>query len=457
MSNIAENTVETEIGQVESGFRREAGSAGLLDRYFGLRERGTSVKTEVIAGVTTFLTMAYIIFVNPNVLSAAGMDHGAVFVATCLAAFIGCLIMGLYANYPIALAPGMGLNAFFTYTVVGEMGYTWQVALGAVFLSGTIFLTLSIFKIREWVINSIPLSLRHALAAGVGLFLAIIALKTSGIVVASPATLITLGDLTSTGPMLTIISFLTISVLTHRKIPGAVMVGILVSTVISLMLGVSHFTGVVAAPPSIMPTLGQLDIAGAFNVGMISIIFAFLFVDLFDTAGTLLGVAQRANLMDETGKMPGMGRALMADSTASITGSLMGSSTTTSFVESTAGIAAGGRTGLTAVVCGFLFLLCMFFSPVAGMVPGFATAGALLFVAVLMTQSLAEIAWDDITEAAPAVVAAIMMPLSFSIANGIALGFITYTVIKVASGRYQDVSISAFVLSGLFIAKFVFL
>ncbi|WP_026179732.1 NCS2 family permease [Hahella ganghwensis] len=429
----------------------------MLERVFNLTERKTTVRTEVVAGITTFLTMAYIIFVNPNILSAAGMDHGAVFVATCLAAAVGCLIMGLYANYPIALAPGMGLNAFFSFTVVGELGYSWQVALGAVFLSGLIFLALSIFKVREWVINSIPLSLRRALAAGVGMFLAIIALKTSGIVVDSPATLVTLGDLTSPGPILAAISFLLIAVLTYRNIPGAVMIGILVVTGISLMMGLTEYKGVVSMPPSLMPTLGQLDIAGAFEVGMISIIFAFLFVDLFDTAGTLLGVAHRAKLLDEKGNLPRMGRALMADSSASIFGSFLGSSTTTSFVESTAGIAAGGRTGLTAVVCAGLFLAAMFFAPVAGMVPGFATAGALLFVAVLMTQGLSEIDWDDITESAPAVVAAIMMPLSFSIANGIALGFITYGVIKVASGRFKDVSVSVYVLCALFIAKFIFL
>ncbi len=450
MSNVAENTLDTEITS-------DVKDSGILERVFNLTERKTTVRTEVVAGITTFLTMAYIIFVNPNILSAAGMDHGAVFVATCLAAAVGCLIMGLYANYPIALAPGMGLNAFFSFTVVGELGYSWQVALGAVFLSGLIFLALSIFKVREWVINSIPLSLRRALAAGVGMFLAIIALKTSGIVVDSPATLVTLGDLTSPGPILAAISFLLIAVLTYRNIPGAVMIGILVVTGISLMMGLTEYKGVVSMPPSLMPTLGQLDIAGAFEVGMISIIFAFLFVDLFDTAGTLLGVAHRAKLLDEKGNLPRMGRALMADSSASIFGSFLGSSTTTSFVESTAGIAAGGRTGLTAVVCAGLFLAAMFFAPVAGMVPGFATAGALLFVAVLMTQGLSEIDWDDITESAPAVVAAIMMPLSFSIANGIALGFITYGVIKVASGRFKDVSVSVYVLCALFIAKFIFL
>nr|WP_264300099.1 NCS2 family permease [Microbulbifer hainanensis] len=428
----------------------------MLERLFKLTERDTTVRREVIAGVTTFLTMAYIIFVNPNIMAAAGMDKGAVFTATCLAAAFGCLIMGLYANYPFALAPGMGLNAFFSFVVVGEMGYSWQVALGAVFISGMVFLFLSIFKIREWIIDSIPMSLRQALAAGVGLFLAIIALKSAGIVVASPATLVTLGDLTSSSAALAALGFFLIAALAYRRMLGAVMVGILVVTVIALIMGKVHYAGLVSAPPSMMPTFMQLDIAGAFDVGMISVIFAFLFVDLFDTAGTLLSTADRARLLDEKGQLPGMGKALMADSSASAVGSLLGSSTTTTFVESTAGVAAGGRTGLTAVVCAGLFLLALFFSPLVGMVPAYATAGALLYVAVLMTSGLSSIDWDDITEAAPAVVAAVMMPLSFSIANGIALGFIAYAVIKTLSGRSKDVSISVYLLAALFIAKFIF-
>ena len=432
------------------------GATSLLERFFKLSERETTVRREVIAGVTTFLTMAYIIFVNPNIMAAAGMDKGAVFTATCVAAAIGCLIMGLYANYPFALAPGMGLNAFFSFVVVGEMGYSWQVALGAVFISGVVFLLLSIFKVRQWIIDSIPMSLRQALAAGVGLFLAIIALKSAGIVVASPATLVTLGDLTSSDAILAALSFFIISALAYRRMLGAVMIGILSVTVIALLMGKVEYAGLVATPPSMAPTFMQLDVAGAFEVGMISVIFAFLFVDLFDTAGTLLSTADRAKLLDNKGQLPGMGKALMADSSASAVGSLLGSSTTTTYVESTAGVAAGGRTGLTAVVCAGLFLLALFFSPLVGMVPAYATAGALLYVAVLMTSGLSSIDWDDITEAAPAVVAAVMMPLSFSIANGIALGFIAYAVIKTLSGRAQDVSISVYALAALFIAKFMF-
>lgn len=433
------------------------GSNGVLERLFRIHERGSSVKTEVIAGGTTFLTMAYIIFVNPNILGAAGMDQGAVFVATCLAAAVGCLIMGLYANYPIALAPGMGLNAFFSFVVVGELGYSWQVALGAVFVSGVVFFLLSVFRIRAWIINSIPAPLRQSLAAGVGLFLAIIALKTAGIVVASPATLVTLGDLSAPAPLLTAFGFFLIAGLAYRKISGAVMIGILAVTGISLVLGLVEYRGLVSMPPSMAPTFMQLDIAGALEVGMISVIFAFLFVDMFDTAGTLMGVADRAKLLDDKGRLPQMGKALMADSSASVVGSLIGSSTTTSFVESSAGVASGGRTGLTAVVCAGLFLLSVFLSPVAGMVPSYATTGALLYVAVLMTSGLSAIDWDDVTEAAPAVIATIMMPLSFSIANGIALGFISYAVIKIISGRHSEVSISVYVLTLVFIAKFAFL
>ena len=431
-------------------------SPPLLERLFKLSERETNVRREVVAGVTTFLTMAYIIFVNPNIMAAAGMDKGAVFTATCVAAAIGCLIMGLYANYPFALAPGMGLNAFFSFVVVGEMGYSWQVALGAVFISGVVFLLLSIFKVRQWIIDSIPMSLRQALAAGVGLFLAIIALKSAGIVVASPATLVTLGDLTSSDAILAALSFFIIAALAYRRMLGAVMIGILSVTVIALLMGKVEYAGLISAPPSMAATFMQLDIAGAFEVGMISVIFAFLFVDLFDTAGTLLSTADRAKLLDSKGQLPGMGKALMADSSASAVGSLLGSSTTTTYVESTAGVAAGGRTGLTAVVCAGLFLLALFFSPLVGMVPAYATAGALMYVAVLMTSGLSSIDWDDITEAAPAVIAAVMMPLSFSIANGIALGFIAYAVIKTLSGRTQDVSISVYALAALFIAKFMF-
>lgn len=428
----------------------------MLEKLFQLKAHGTNVRTEILAGVTTFLTMAYIIFVNPMMMADAGIDPGAAFVATCLAAALGSLIMGAWANYPIALAPGMGLNAFFSYTVVGSMGYSWQVALGAVFISGLLFFMLSIFRIREWIINSIPMPLRSAIAAGIGLFLALIALKSAGIVVDNPATLVGAGDMTQPGPLLAALGFMLIVALAYRRVTGAVMIGILVITGISLLFGLTQATGFVSAPPSLAPTFLELDIRGALDVGLVAVIFAFLFVDLFDTSGTLIGVAQKADLVDKDGKLPRLGRALMADSTATMFGSLLGTSTTTSYVESAAGTAVGGRTGLTACVVAALFLLSLFLSPLAGAVPAFATAPALFFVAVLMTSGLVQVNWEDLTEAAPVVVTALMMPLTFSIANGIALGFITWTAIKLLSGRWRDLNLSLYLLSALFIVKLGF-
>lgn len=429
----------------------------MLERLFKIQEMGSSVRTEVIAGITTFLTMAYIIFVNPDILSDTGMDRDSVFVATCVAAAIGCLIMGLWANYPIAQAPGMGLNAFFTYGVVLGMGHTWEVALGAVFLSGVIFLLLSIFKVREWIIDAIPLAIRYGIAAGIGFFLAIIALQNAGIVVGYDATLITLGDLTEPAAIYALVGFFVISALAYLKITGAVMIGVLGVTVVAMILGHNEFGGIVSAPPSVSPTLFQLDIVGAFDVALISVIFAFLFVDLFDTSGTLIGVAERGKLLDKDGKLPRINRAMVADSSASIAGSLMGTSTTTSYIESASGIAAGGKTGLTAVVVALLFLISLFFAPLAGSVPAYATAGALLYVAVLMAGSLSKANWDDITEAAPVMVAALAMPFTYSIADGIALAFISYAVIKTLAGRWKDVSPAVYVLAAVFILKFIFI
>lgn len=429
----------------------------MLERLFQLKAHGTNVQREVVAGITTFLTMAYIIVVNPGMLQAAGMDYGAVFVATCLAAVIGTLIMGLWANYPIALAPGMGLNAFFSFTVVGSMGYSWQVALGAVFISGFLFFLLSIFKVREWIINSIPLSLRFGISAGIGFFLALIAFKNAGVVVDNPATLVGMGDVRVPEALLFFGGFALICALAFRQVTGAVMIGIIAVTVIAMMLGLVEYNGFVSAPPSMAPTFMQLDLAGAFNVGMISVIFAFLFVDLFDTSGTLIGAAQRGGLLDKDGKLPRLGRALMSDSVATMSGAAMGTSTTTSYIESTAGISAGGRTGLTAVVVAALFLACLFLSPIAGVIPPYATAPALLFVAVLMTSGLKLIDWDDVTDAAPAVVTALMMPLTFSIANGIALGFITYAVLKALAGRWSQLNISVVIIAVIFVLKFMFL
>src|SRR5450830_146613 len=422
--------------------------AGMLEKLFQLKAHNTNVRTEILAGITTFLAMAYILFVNPSILGETGMDKGAVFVATCLAAAIGSTVMGLIANYPIALAPGMGLNAFFTYTVVLHMGHTWQVALGAV----CIFL-LSIFRIREWIINSIPLPLRSAIAAGIGLFLALIALHNAGIVVSNPATMVGLGDLKQPAPILATLGFALIVALEALAVRGAVLIGILAVTIVSIAMGLTPFGGVTSMPPSLAPTFLQLDIKGALDIGLVSVIFAFLFVDLFDNSGTLIGVAKRAGLMGKDGHMPKMGRALIADSTAAMAGSLLGTSTTTSYIESAAGVSAGGRTGLTAVVVAILFLLALFFSPLASSVPAFATAPALLFVAVLMTSGLAEIDWEDITVAAPVVITALAMPFTYSIANGIAFGFIAWTAIKLLSGRYRELNPALVILSILFVIK----
>ena len=421
----------------------------MLEKLFKLEQHGSNAKTEVMAGVTTFLTMAYIIFVNPAMLADAGMDKGAVFMATCLAAAAGCFIMGFWANLPIALAPGMGLNAFFTYGVVLGMGHTWQTALGAVFLSGIIFALLSAFKLREMIINAIPGTLKKAIAAGIGAFLALIALKNSGIIVDHPATLVGLGDLTSFSPAMALVSFFLVLALVQRNIPGSVMIAVLLVTIVGLVVGDVTYAGIISAPPSIMPTFLQLDIAAAFNIGMLSVIFAFLFVDLFDTSGTLIAVTERAGLTDKEGKVPRLGPALMSDSGATMVGAALGTSSTTSYIESAAGVAAGGRTGLTAVTVGILFLLSMFFSPLAGMIPVYATAGAILYVSVLMMHTLKDVDWEDLTEAAPVVVVLLLTPLTFSIAHGITLGFITYAVAKVLSGRANELSISVWVLSAL--------
>ena len=428
-----------------------------IERYFGINGENTTIKTEVLAGVTTFLTMAYIIFVNPNVLADAGMDKGAVFVATCLAAAVGCFIMGIYARLPVALAPGMGLNAFFTYGVVLGMGYSWQTALGAVFLSGCIFILLSLFKIREIIINSIPDSIKQGVVAGIGAFLAFISLQTAGVIVNNDATLVGLGDMTAFSPAMAALGFIVIVGLSHKKIPGAVTIGILLVALISLITGNTQFTGIISAPPPIAPTLMQLDIAGAFDVAMISVIFAFLFVDLFDTAGTLIATTSQAGLIGKDGKIPNMGKALLADSSATVAGTLLGTSSTTSFVESVSGIAAGGRTGLVAVTVGVLFLLSMFFAPLAGMIPGYATAGAIFYVAVLMMGTLKDVDWLDLTEAAPVVVVLLFTPLTYSIADGIALGFITFAAIKVVAGKFSDVSIPVWILTAVLLAKIVFI
>lgn len=430
----------------------------MLDKIFGLTAKGTTVRTEVIAGITTFLTMAYIIFVNPDILSGTGMDRDAVFVATCLAAALGSAIMGMWANWPIGMAPGMGLNAFFAFTVVGAMGFSWQQALGAVFISGLIFLFLSVTGIRRWLIAGIPHSMRSAIAAGIGMFLGLIALKSAGIVVANPATFISLGDLTQPGPLLAAGGFFLIVMLDVLKVRGAILIGILAVTVVSILLGVNGFGGVMSMPPSILPTFGQLDIMGALHVGIFHVILVMVLVEIFDATGTLIGVAKRAGLLVEgpahTNK--GLSRALMADSTAILAGSVLGTSSTTAYVESASGVQAGGRTGLTALTVAVLFLAAMFFAPLAGSVPAYATAPALLFVALLMMRELVDVEWDDMTEAVPAGLTALLMPFTYSIANGLAFGFISYALVKLLTGRVRDVHLATWIVAGLFIIRFAF-
>jgi AGZA family xanthine/uracil permease-like MFS transporter len=433
--------------------KNEAHLAAFLDRYFGLAQQGTDVRTEFIAGITTFLTMVYIVFVNPIILGKAGMDQGAVFVATCVAAAVSTLVMALYANYPIALAPGMGINAFFAFTVVLTYKYTWQQALAAVFCSGVLFFLISVFRIRQYVIDSIPQNLKLAVSAGVGLFLGIIALEEAKVVVDHPATLVTLGDLRNPEAALMLLGFVLIAALNFRRVLGGTLIGILVATVIGLPFGLAKFTGVVSMPPSIAPTLLQLDFSRLWELTFLIVVFSILFIDVLDNAGTLIGVTHRTGLM-KNGKLARMKEALISDSFAAMFGAVIGTSTTTSYIESAAGVSAGGRTGLTAAFVGLFFLLALFFAPLAGMVPAYASAAALLYVACVMARGLAEIDWEDITEYAPAVVTAITMPLTYSIATGIGLGFITYALCKIISGKAREASPAVMVLAVLFAIKF---
>lgn len=429
----------------------------MLDRWFKLREHRSSVKQECLAGFSTFLAMAYIMVVNPNMLSTTGMDAGAVFVATCLAAAVGSALMGLLANYPIALAPGMGLNAFFTFGVVGAMGHSWQVALGCVFWSGMLFFLLSVFKLRQWLINTMPRSLKTAIAAGIGLFLAMIALQNAGIIVNNEATLVGLGDFKSAEVLLTFLGFLVIVVLHHHRQHAAIILGIVLVTSLAWLLDMVPYQGLVSMPPSVVPTWWQLEWGVILDWQLWPVIIAFLFVDLFDTSGTLVAVAEQAELLDEDGHLPKADQAMMADSGATMVGAILGTSTTTSYIESGAGVTAGGKTGLTAVTVSLLFVLSLFLSPLASMIPPYATAAALLFVAMLMLSALRSVAWDDASEYIPVLLTALVMPFSFSISDGIAVGFIAYALIKALTGQAQQVPVSVWVIAVLFMLRFVFL
>ena len=429
----------------------------ILEKFFEIEANNTSIRGEIIAGITTFITMAYIIFVNPQIMAQSGMDHGAIFVGTRIAASVACIFMGLYANWPVGLAPGMGLNAFFTYTVVGEMGYSWEIALGAVFIAGILFFLMSITPLRRWMLDSIPLNLRIAMGSGVGLFIGFIGLKNGGIIVANGATFLSLGDFTESSTLLAGLGFLFISILAIRNIPGAIIIGILSVTIISALLNLIEFNGVIAMPPDISPVLFELDILGALDIAMLSVVVSFLFVNLFDTAGTLFGVATRANFVDDSGNIKDLDKALKTDSGSSVVGSFLGCAPVTSYVESSAGIEAGGRTGLTAVIVGILFLLSIFLSPIASVIPTYATAGALIYVAILMLSGMESLNWEDKSELLPALIIIVMIPLTFSIANGIALGFLSYVAIKTFAGEIKYISSGAWFLTIIFLAKFIFL
>ena len=429
----------------------------MLEKLFNLKKLNTNVRTEITAGFTTFLTMSYIIFVNPSMLSQTGMDASAVFVATCLAAAIGSITMGLLANYPLGLAPGMGVNAFFTFGIVMGFGLTWQQGLGAVFVSGVAFTVLSILPVREWIINAIPTSLKMGITAGIGLFLAIIGFKSGGIIVDHPATLVGMGNFKDPKVILALLGIALTAGLYARNVTGSIIISILAITGISTVMGLSSFNGVASMPPSIAPTFLQLELPDLLSITTVTLILSLLLVDLFDTSGTLIGTAQYGGLLDKNGKLPRIKQALLADSTATMVGATLGTSTTTTYIESTVGIIAGGRTGLTAVTIGILFLSALFLSPLASAVPPYATAPSLIFIACLMAQSTKNIDWDDITEYTPSMLIVVTMPLTFSITEGIGIGFISYVIIKLVAGRYKDISPAMYILALVFLTKYAIL
>ncbi len=430
--------------------------------YFKFAENKTDFRTEIIAGITTFLTMAYIAFVNPSILKAAGMPFDAVMTATCLSAAIVSILIGAYARLPIAGAPGMGTNSYFAFSVCIVMGIAWQTALAAVFISGVLFFILSVTGLREKIMDAIPDSMKHAVAAGIGIFIAFVGLRNAGIIVKNDAVLVGLGDLAHPNAVVTIIGLVITGFFLAKKVRGALLWGILLTTGLAIAMGVAKRPeAIVSMPPSILPTLGQLDFRGAFQLGLIEIIFAFFFVDLFDTIATLIGVADQGGLMKEGADgrlhLPRAGRALTSDSIGTMAGAALGTSTVTAYIESTAGIAAGGRTGFTAVVVGLLFIVMLFFSPIISIVPPQATAPALVIVATFMLRNLVKVLWDDWTEALPAVVACLAIPLTYSISNGLALGFILYPLIKIITGRWREANWLVYLLGALFILKFALL
>ncbi len=427
-----------------------------LEKFFALEKNHTTVRRELLAGVTTFLTMAYIIVVNPQILSQAGMPAEGVVFATCLASAVATLVMGCYANYPIALAPGMSLNAYFTYSVCLGMHVPWPTALGAVFLSGVLFVLLTVTKVREQIVNGIPYGLKHATAGGIGMFIAFVGLRSAKLVVASPATFVSLGNFADPEVQAACIGLILTLALMVRRVNGAILIGILGTTLFGILRGLSHWPSSFLAFPHPSTTFMKLDVQGALRLGLIEIIFIFLFVDLFDNVGTMVGVCEQGGFVKD-GKIPRVGRALLADGVGTIFGALTGTSTVTSYIESAAGVAAGARTGLSNVMVAALFLLAMFFSPVAAAIPAFATAPALILVGALMTESVAQVDWKDFTEAFPAFVTLVTTPLTFSIATGLSLGVISYTIAKLAAGKVREISPLQWILTVLFVARYVYL
>ena len=427
----------------------------LIESIFKLKDHKTSFKKEILAGLATFLTMAYIMVVNPAILSETGMDFDSVFVATILASFVACLLMGFLANWPVALAPGMGLNAFFTYAVVFGMGFTWQQALAAVLCSGILFLIISISPLRAYLINAIPKSLKFGIGAGIGLFLAIIGLKNAGIVVDNPATLVGLGDLKSAPVLLALLTLILMIALDKLKIPGAIVISILATTIIGMIVGVAQFQGIVSPIPSMSPTFMQLDFSALGSSLFLIVVFTILFVDFFDTAGTLTSVANLSGKIDKDGNVENIDKAVFSDSIATIIGSIFGTSSTTSYIESGAGIKEGGKTGLVAVAVGVFFLLCLFLAPLAKTIPAYATGAALIFIATFFCRNLVNLDWDDISEYSPALLAAFIMPLTYSISNGIALAFIVYVLAKVVSGKMNELNPAVLIIAGASLLHFI--
>ncbi|WP_301099605.1 NCS2 family permease [Otariodibacter sp.] len=428
----------------------------MLEKLFQIKQKGSSVKTEIVAGITTFFTMVYIVFVNPSILGVAGMDTQVVFVTTCLIAAFGTIAMGLFSNLPIALAPAMGLNAFFAFVVVQKLGYSWQTGMGAIFLGSVGLFILTVLQIRYWFMSAIPLGLRVGIGAGIGLFIALIGFKNMGLVVANPETLVALGDLHDPKVLMGILGFFIIVILAARGVYSGVLVSIVVITALALAFDPAvTFNGIVSFPPSLEAVVGQVDVAGAFDTALLGIIFSFMLVNLFDSSGTLIAVTNKAGFTDEKGRFPRMKQALYVDSVSAMVGSYMGTSAISTYIESGSGVSVGGRTGFTAVVVGILFLLTIFFSPLAGLVPAYATAGALIFVGILMASSLIEVKWDDLTEATPAFITTAMMPFTYSITEGIAFGFISYCLMKIGTGRFKEINAPVAAVSLLFIAKFI--